>query len=80
MKIKVLAFGIVKDIFEKPSIEISLNESPTISSLRSALEKQYPDLQKLRSYMVARNNEYTNDLDVILHHDEIALIPPVSGG
>ena len=80
MKVKILAFGIVKDIFGKPSVEITLDENHTIGSLKTVLEKKYPQLQQLISFMVARNNEYAMDEDVITAKDEIAIIPPVSGG
>jgi molybdopterin synthase sulfur carrier subunit len=30
--------------------------------------------------MVAVNNEYADDGSILTEHDEIAIIPPVSGG
>jgi molybdopterin synthase sulfur carrier subunit len=80
MKVNILAFGIVKEIFQQPVIEIDLDGAPTISNLKSELEKNYSRLSGLASYMVAVNNEYaTTDL-IIDSKDEIAIIPPVSGG
>jgi molybdopterin converting factor small subunit len=34
----------------------------------------------LASYMVAVNNEYADDTSLVTQRDEIAIIPPVSGG
>jgi molybdopterin synthase sulfur carrier subunit len=80
MNVHILAFGIVKDIFQKSSIQVDLEGAATISNLKAALEKNYPRLGEPASYMVAVNNEYaTSDL-VIETKDEIAIIPPVSGG
>jgi molybdopterin synthase sulfur carrier subunit len=79
MKVKVLAFGIAKEIFGKPSITIETKGDKTLD-LKVALEKQYPRLKQLRSYMLAVNNEYALDDGVLTETDEIALIPPVSGG
>ena len=80
MKVNILAFGIVKEIFEQSVIEIDLDGTPTISNLKSELEKNYPRLSGLASYMIAVNDEYaTTDL-IIDSKDEIAIIPPVSGG
>ncbi|MFI5160939.1 MAG: molybdopterin converting factor subunit 1 [Sphingobacteriales bacterium] len=79
MNVKVLAFGIAKDIFGESSISIDINGSTT-SNLKEALEKQYPRLKQLASYMVAVNNEYAQDEGILTEHDEIAIIPPVSGG
>ena len=80
MRLKVLAFGIAKDIFGNTSIELELRERASTQSLKSALEEQYPRLKKLASYLVAVNSEYANDEVLLNERDEIAIIPPVSGG
>ncbi|MDR3693833.1 MoaD/ThiS family protein [Mucilaginibacter sp.] len=80
MKIKVLAFGIAKDIFGGSSVSLELANDSTVYNLQYALEQQYPRLQQLKSYMLAVNNEYALPGDTIHERDEIAVIPPVSGG
>jgi len=80
MKIRVLAFGIAKDIFGGPWAEVELQNDSTVSNLQFALEQQYPKLKQLRSYLLAVNNEYALPGDGIHERDEIAVIPPVSGG
>ncbi|MGZ3778838.1 MAG: MoaD/ThiS family protein [Mucilaginibacter sp.] len=79
MKVKVLAFGIAKDIFGGSSISIETNGNTTLD-LKTLLEEQYPRLKQLRSYMLAVNNEYALDEGILAETDEIAIIPPVSGG
>ena len=79
MKINILAFGIVKEIFGASSIEIELKDG-NIHALKNLLEEKFPRLKQLASYMVAVNNEYANDEHAVLAKDEIAIIPPVSGG
>ena len=80
MKIKVLAFGISKDIFGGSSVSLELANDATVYNLKYMLEHQYPRLGQLASYMVAVNNEYALPGDTIHERDEIAIIPPVSGG
>jgi molybdopterin converting factor subunit 1 len=80
MKVNILAFGIAKDIFGGSSVTAELTNDATISNLKYLLEKQYPQLKKLATYMVAVNNEYALDGDTVHERDEIAIIPPVSGG
>lgn len=80
MKITILAFGIAKEIFNGSSMDIELKDGITILELKSKLEADYPALKKLRSYLVAVNDEYAADDLVLTLHDEIAIIPPVSGG
>jgi molybdopterin converting factor subunit 1 len=80
MKVNVLAFGITKDIFNSSSIEVELPENGTIGNLKQLLEDRYSRLKHLVSYMVAVNNEYAQDEGILTELDEIAIIPPVSGG
>ncbi len=80
MLIKVLAFGIVKDIFNGSSMNVELNQAITVDELKILLEEKFPGLKQLASYMIAVNNEYAQVNDVIQKHDEVAIIPPVSGG
>lgn len=75
----MLAFGIAKDIFGGSSVSIESNGNRAMD-LKVALEEQYPRLKQLRSYMLAVNNEYTLDDGILAETDEIAIIPPVSGG
>ena len=77
---KILAFGIVKDIFSDSMIDIDLNNESTVEALQALLEKEYPQLNQLGSYMIAINNEYASAGDTIQTNDEVAIIPPVSGG
>ncbi|HWH64230.1 MAG TPA: MoaD/ThiS family protein [Ginsengibacter sp.] len=77
---KILAFGIVKDIFNNSMIDVTVENESTIDILKKELEAKYPRLGQLGSYMVAINNEYASDDDVVNAVDEIAIIPPVSGG
>lgn len=80
MKVDVLAFGIAKDIFGSSLATIELAEAGSVKDLKTKLEQQYPQLKELASYMVAVNDEYAGDSLALTAQDEVALIPPVSGG
>ena len=77
---KVLAFGIVKDIFSNSIVDVDLKDHVTINQLKTLLEEKYPRLNQLGSYMIAVNNEYASGNDAVHESDEVAIIPPVSGG
>jgi molybdopterin synthase sulfur carrier subunit len=77
---KILAFGIVKDIFSNAVIDVDCKNESSVDVLKNMLEKKYPPLSELGSYMIAVNNEYASDDDRVNENDEIAIIPPVSGG
>lgn len=80
MKSRILAFGIAKEIFASPEIVTELPENATVQDLRLYLEERYPRLKQLVSYRVARNNVFADNAEPLVEQDEIAIIPPVSGG
>jgi molybdopterin synthase sulfur carrier subunit len=79
MHIKIKAFGITKEIVGAREFVLDL-DGQTVAQLRARLTANYPALASLKSLMIAVNNNYAEDSEVLQHTDEIALIPPVSGG
>ncbi len=80
MKLTVALFGIAREIVGQSSLELTVPAGQSAAGLLAGLRAAYPPLAGLRSLAVAVNNEYAAE-DVALHErDEIALIPPVSGG
>lgn len=79
MRVNVLAFGIVKEIFGTNHLAIEF-DGKTSEDLKSSLEKQFPRLKQLPTYLLAVNSEYSSNETPINTEDEIAIIPPVSGG
>ncbi|WBU88977.1 MoaD/ThiS family protein [Cellulophaga omnivescoria] len=79
---KILLFGITKDIIGSSVLDITnfTNTQKTVRDLHSYLQKTYPDLKKLSSLAIAVNNSYAEESTTLKETDEIALIPPVSGG
>ena len=77
---KVLTFGIAKDIVGGPEMELPYEEGMTVLILKKAVLNEFPQFEKLNSLAIAVNNEYANDDLVITPQDEVVLIPPVSGG
>ncbi len=80
MTISIRAFGVVKEIFGAISVNVDLPENATAKILKGHLQEIYPALSKLTSFALAVNSEYANDETVISSKDEVAIIPPVSGG
>lgn len=80
MTLSILAFGIAKDIFGNSSIRVELPDTASAGNLKACLEQQYPRLKQLASYLLAVNSEYAADELSLKETDEIAIIPPVSGG
>lgn len=79
MKLNVLVFGIAKEIFGTNQLVVNFDGNNS-EDLKNSLEKQFPRLKQLPAYMLAVNNEYVSTGTEINSNDEIAIIPPVSGG
>jgi len=81
LDVRVLFFASTREIVGKNSIEIKLNEGATIRDLRNELAKQFPELGSVeKKIAVAINEQYVVDDVSLVNGDEVALIPPVSGG
>ncbi len=80
MNHKILLFGISREIVGSSELTLSLDEGNTVGDLLDVLTQKYPEFSDLKSIMVAVNNEYAGSDHSLKEGDEIALIPPVSGG
>ncbi len=79
----ILLFGIAKDIVGTSSLKLPVSntmELETVGQLKAHLQNNYPGLANLSSLAIAVNSRYAKEEDTINSYDEIALIPPVSGG
>nr|WP_295873094.1 molybdopterin converting factor subunit 1 [uncultured Chitinophaga sp.] len=75
----LLLFGVAKDI--AGAALVGIPETVTnVAELKQWLYDRYPAMRQLSSLMVAVNREYAGDAQAIGAGDEVAVIPPVSGG
>jgi MoaD family protein len=80
MKYSINLFGITRDIVGKSIIEIDTVSAVDVQTILAQLKTNYPKLQAIKSLLLAVNSEYADGDLCLNEHDEIALIPPVSGG
>ncbi len=81
MTIRLLAFATASDAIGGDQIEIEITSPTTVGSLKRDLEERYPALGPLwQRLAVAINGQIATDSDPVTDGDEIALLPPVSGG
>ncbi|MEH0154262.1 molybdopterin converting factor subunit 1 [Limibacter armeniacum] len=81
MNIQLLLFGIAREIVGEQQLEVSVSEEGvTVGKLKEDLYQKYPELEALTSLALAVNQSYAEDDQLIKDRDEVALIPPVSGG
>ncbi len=80
MKLNVLLFGITRDIVGQSQLELEYNGEANVAAFKQMLVNQYPKMDQLAHFKVAVNQEFASDEHSLQTGDEIALIPPVSGG
>ena len=78
--ISVLLFGITRELVGQSKLTCPLPPGARVGDLLDILKSDYPRLGDIKSLLVAVNNEYADSDTFITAADEIALIPPVSGG
>lgn len=80
MNLRILCFGITRDIIGQFEYSTSLENGATVADLRQHLSAKFPTFATLKSLRVALNSEYAEESMTLKENDEIVLIPPVSGG
>lgn len=79
--IRVRLFGSVKEIVGSGEIEVPAAPGATTGSLLAGLIRAHPRLEPWGEYLrVAVNQEYAPGETPVAPGDEVAIIPPVSGG
>jgi molybdopterin synthase sulfur carrier subunit len=81
MMVTVKMFAAARDLVGGSEVKLEIQDGATVGELRSLLAEKYPPVAPLVARaMFAIDARYANDEDVVLATQEIACIPPVSGG
>ncbi len=78
---RLLFFAHLKDLTGQTECSWQVDHALTTLELWGRLEAAYPGMERYRkSTRLARNGEYSSANTHFANEDEVALIPPVSGG
>jgi molybdopterin synthase catalytic subunit len=81
MKLKVLFFGVTHDLTGRTGEVIDLPDGESLDTLRRVCESRFPKLSGIRdSLLLAVNQEIASGPTILREGDEVAFMPPVSGG
>lgn len=81
MKVIVRYFAIYREAAGESQVEMDVDEGATLGDLLGAVFKKHPKLEKWADSIVCSVNKKYADADrVLAEGDEVALLPPVSGG
>src|SRR5260221_12039853 len=82
MRVSVRLFAAWRESFGSDRIELEFDgDAIALRDLKSAIERLHPDLiSLLAATRVAVNQDFASEDASIVRGDDVALIPPVSGG
>ena len=81
MKIKVRTFAILKEKMGEEDFELEIPEGKSLAAILADLEEKFRDVRHvLESSAVAINGNLTRRDSFPSEGDEVAILPPASGG
>lgn len=81
MKITLLLFANLRDIAESDRLTIDSEEPVSCEKVIQDLAERYPDsAQLLPKCALAKNGTFVKKDELLVNGDELAILPPVSGG
>src|SRR5579863_3089204 len=81
MRVRVLFFGMLKDVVGCPQEDLDIDPGATLGRVFDLYGSRFPRLHELAgSIVLARNREFAEPSVGIQEGDEVAFLPPVSGG
>src|ERR1700730_6928714 len=81
MRVRVLFFGQLKEIVGVAAEDAGLSEGARVEDLFARYARRFPKLAKFRSSIAPSvNQEYSEWRTPVADGDEVAFLPPVSGG
>jgi len=79
--LSIKLFASLRQAMDSDEIKINIDNEITVSQMKKIVFETFPNLKKLNvPFLVAVNHKFAKDSVVISTNDEVALIPPVSGG
>lgn len=81
VQVKVIYFGMLRELAGTPEERVDFADNATAGELFTALRAKHPQVELIaNSLALAVNLEYSDKSRILRDGDEVALIPPVSGG
>ena len=81
MTVEILLFAGMRQVVGERSVSVEVDENATVGQVLEVVVGRCPSLREaLARVGVAVNQKYVNRDHVVREGDEVALIPPVSGG
>ena len=81
MEINILFLGPARDLAGVETASVEVSDGTTAASVRAVISANFPRIKiALPTMRIAVNQTFVSDEYMLRAGDEVALIPPVSGG
>lgn len=79
-RIHIRFFGPARDLAGAADLSLDVEDNTTVGQIAGVIAENYPDLGRAIGVRLAVNREYVALDRILRDRDEVAVIPPVSGG
>ena len=81
MEVRLKCFAWAREVTGEEEIALEIPDGGTVADLRERLAERFPVFAgRMESIAVSVNQEFAGDSLSLSPGDEVALIPPISGG
>lgn len=80
MKVNIRLFAIMSQYAQTGHLSLDIPDGSTVAAVREELARRFPTMPWPPGTLLAVNQEYAGERTPLSGGDEIAVIPPVSGG
>ena len=81
MEVRVLFFASIREAAGVKGVTVTLEAGNSTDHLKEALSAQFPQLREpLSTITLAVNKSYVFNATTLHNGDEVAFLPPISGG
>ena len=82
IRVTVLYFAFIHEITRKKEEIMELSTNTSIKELISIILTRYPNIKNIKNIKISVNYRIvnSNSNSILKNNDEVALLPPISGG
>lgn len=80
MNITVKFFALGRELVGRSALILTLEDGASVQDAVSHIQAEHPKFATLPSFLTAVNTRYAERTMILNNNDELAIIPPVSGG
>jgi len=80
-EVLVKFFASARDIVGKKDIEMEIEKNCKVEDIMESIFEEYPELKDMKDQLlISVNKDRTDKNEILKDGDEIAVMPPVTGG